>query len=64
MSTEKTHINAIEDTSSETRNGNDTLPATFDGLSQEEYIALEKKRKIPVHVQFVISDDVGSCLEN
>ena len=53
-----------EDTSSETRNPNDTLPATFDRLSQEEYIVLENKRKIPVLVKFGISDDVSSYLEN
>ena len=47
MSAEKSQVDAIEDTSSETRNVNESLQLTFDGLSQEEYIALEKKRKVP-----------------
>jgi hypothetical protein len=48
MSAEKAQIDSIEDTSSETRNVNESQRPTFDGLSQEEYIALEKKRELPV----------------
>ena len=44
MSAEKTQSDFIEDKASETRNVNEALQPTFDGLSQEEYIALEKKR--------------------
>jgi hypothetical protein len=48
MSAKKTQNDFIEDTASETRNVNEALETTFDGLSQEEYNALEKKRKAPV----------------
>ena len=44
MSAEKTQCDFIEDKASETPNVNEALQPTFDGLSQEEYIALEKKR--------------------
>ena len=44
MSAEKTQSDFIEDKASETRNVNEALQPAFDGLSQEEYIALEKKR--------------------
>jgi hypothetical protein len=44
MSAEKTQSDFIEDKASETRNVNEALQPTFDGLSQEEYIVLEKKR--------------------
>ena len=45
MSAEKTQNDFIEDTASETRNVNEAIQPIFDGLSQEEYITLEKKRK-------------------
>lgn len=48
MSAEKAQIDVIEDTSSATRHVNEAQSATFDNLSDEEYIALEKKRKVPV----------------
>jgi len=48
MSVEKSQIDSIEDRATEFRNVNESLPSTFDGLSQEEHIALEKKRKIPL----------------
>jgi hypothetical protein len=52
MSAEKIQVDAVEDTSSETRNVNESLSPTFDGLSQEEYIALEKKRKVSIFSQW------------
>jgi hypothetical protein len=44
MSAEKTQSDFIEDKASETRVVNEALQQTFDGLSQEKYVALEKKR--------------------
>lgn len=45
-SAEKSYIDTVEDASTEdSRTVNNTIPGTFDGLSDEEYRALEKKCK-------------------
>ncbi|CZR52322.1 probable permease of the major facilitator superfamily [Phialocephala subalpina] len=52
-SAEKSYIDSVEDTSTEVpRAANNTIPDTFDGLSDEEYRALEKKLvwKIDLHL--------------
>jgi hypothetical protein len=46
MPVEKPIVNTLEDASSgSSKTANDSLPITFDGLSEEEYKSLEKKRK-------------------
>ena len=48
MSAEKAQIDVVEDASSVTRDANEAQSVTFDNLSEAEYNALEKKRKLPV----------------
>jgi hypothetical protein len=48
MSAAKAKIEAVEDMSPVTGHVNEAQSPTFENLNEEEYIALEKKRKVPV----------------